>query len=343
MPEFFDLFKKCSEKLKPLFGTSGGDVAILTSSGTGAMEAAVLNFTRRGDEVVVISGGKFGRRFGDVCEVAGLKVRSLEVQPGTPASAEELDKLLAANPGVVAVFSVHCETSTGTINPAPDLCRVAHQHDALFVLDGVSTLGVYPIDFDANGYDVMISASQKAMMTPPGLSFVCVRQGLKPVARRSYYFDLEAAIDGSRRGFSPFTPGIPTVLALLKAIALMEKEGFDQVYRRHELMAKGARAGVGKLGLKVFSKAPTNGVTAVEMPEGLDSEVVRDKLIEVAHIRIAIGQMELKNRLVRIGHMGYCTTDDVVRVIEGLGHALNALGHECDADAAARAAADAMK
>lgn len=340
------LLERCTDGLRRLMGT-GGDVFTLTSSGTGAVEAAVTNFLSAGDEALAVGGGKFGERLGEIARAFGAEVTDLQVEPGSPADPQRVRDALAGA-RCRAVLCAYNETSTGVLHPISEIASAARDAGALIIVDTVSCLGGTPVLMDEWGLDVVAAGSQKCLMLPPGLAFVGVRDEAWPAAERStmpaYYFDLRRARQSLRKGQTPYTPATLLVAALAAALDRIEREGLENVFARHASMAAGVRAAMEAAGLKLLAeqgfRSPT--VTAVRSP--VDSVELVSLVRERHGVLISGGQGALKGRIFRIGHMGMVDEHMIERTLRAVADGLNALGHGCDADemiAAAREAAEA--
>ena len=330
-PEFKEIFLDTRKRLKRLFRTSG-EVLILTSSGTGAMEAAVVNLFKPGDSAVVVVGGKFGERWKELCEVYGVRPVVIEVEWGRSVNPEDIEKAIKENPEVKGVLVQICETSTGTVHDVKGIGKVLKNYpDVLLIADGITAYGVYDIPTDEWGIDVAITGSQKALMTPPGLAVISLNERavkrLEEVETRSYYFNLKKELKNQKKGQTAYTTGTSLVVALNEALKMIEEEGLTNVAKRHELLAKATRAGVEAIGLKLFSERPANGVTAIYAPEGINGQDVVKIAREEFGITIAGGQAHLKGKIFRLSHMGYVDIFDVLTALEVTELALYKLGY----------------
>ncbi len=340
------LLDRCTDGLRRLMGTSG-DVLTLTSSGTGAVEAAITSFLCPGDRVLAIEGGKFGERMGEIARAFGAEVTTLVVPPGHAVDPDEVRAALAST-GFQAVLCVHNETSTGVTQPIADVAAAAYDGGALLITDCVSCLGGVPVRADEWGLDVIAAGSQKCLMLPPGLAFVGVREEVWGLAESAtmpcYYFDLRRARESLHRRQTPWTPATTLIAALAAALDLIEAEGIEAVFARHHAMAEATRAAVVAAGLKLFAQegCRSDTVTAVHAPESVDSVELVRVVRERHNVLISGGQGELKGHIFRIGHMGMVNFAQIERTLQALADGLANLGHECDATAmieAARAAA----
>ncbi len=339
--QFAQLLEMCMEGLKPVFGTES-DVLVLTSSSTGAMEAGIVNFLSPGDAVIAIDTGKFGQRLGAIADAFGAEVTWLKVEPGRAASADVLDAL-CAQVEPEAVLFVQNETSTGVCQDVAALSEVANHHDALVMVDAVSSLGGLPFQMDEWSVDVVMAGSQKALMLPPGLAFVAVSsrawQAAETARMPRYYFDLQAAHQSAARGQTPYTPNVNLIAALAEVISLLQAEGLPAVYRRHQQMGRATRAAVQALGLALFAdpEFASDVVTAVQSPEGLDSTGLVKRVRDDHNILISGGQDELKGKIFRIGHLGCAGIEQIRCTIKAVAASLVEMGYDCAAQAAAEA------
>lgn len=324
-----ELFKRVKEKVKPVFGTKE-DVIILTGSGTSGLEAAIVNTTDAGDEVLVIVTGNFGERFAQICETYQLNVHRLEVEWGEAANPNDVKEYLQNHNHIKAVFATSCETSTGVLNPIEDISKAVREvSDALVVVDGVSSVGGAETCMDDWGVDVFVTGSQKAMMLPPGLCFIAASErawdAINANGRPRFYLDLRRYAKDP----APFTPALSLLRGLEEAMDLIEEEGLDHVYERHMTMMQMTRAAAKALGLKLLTtdKDASPTVTTI-MPEDFEGDALRKQLKKEFDLDLAGGQKILKGKVIRIGHMGYATPADVLQVISLLETGLQRIGKD---------------
>jgi len=328
--EFKEIFRRVSENLKYVFQTQQ-DVLTLTSSGTGAMEAAVSNLLSAGDSALYVNAGRFGERWGKILERFGITAIEVKNEWGKTLHPEQIEGQLIRNPHAKAIFLTHSETSTGT---AIDLKRIAqtirHHSDALVVVDGISSVGALELRMDEWGLDCVLTGSQKGLMLPPGLSFIALSDRSWEAAGKShlpkFYFDLEKARKDLASGQTPWTPAISLVLGLDVALEMVKREGIENAWARHARLAAALRKGCEAVGFGVFSEYPSNSVTALRMPGGVDAEEFRKVLRTNYGIIIAGGQDFLKGKIVRVAHLGYFDELDIVTVVDAMGKALR----ECE-------------
>ena len=343
-PAFDALFARILERLPRVFGTRN-DVIVFTSSGTGAMESAVANLVAPGQPMLACAGGKFGERWIELGEAYGAEVVRYEPEWGARLDAAEVERLLSAHPGIEVVYATLSETSTGVVHDVRALAEAARGHGAMLVVDGISGVGAAELRQDEWGIDVVVAGSQKALMSPPGLSFVSASQraldaaGQRPGGR--YYFDWNRSIAEQRKDSpaTPFTPAVTLLRALDVALELIEEEGLEAIMARHDLLARAARAGARGLGLELFGDPDERStvVTAVELPDSIDGAKV-PKLLRERGITANGGQGQLKGRIIRIAHCGYFGAFDVITILAGLELALNELGADVELGAGVAAA-----
>ena len=341
-PEYEALFVEVRAGLKRLFQTAQ-DVIPFTSSGTGAMEAAVVNTLSPGDTVLVLRAGKFAERWEEICLAYGVRAIALSAPFGETVPADRFAEALARHPETKAVLMQHSESSTGVLHDVKGLAAVTRPTNAILIVDAVSSLGIADLPMDAWGVDLVVAGSQKGLMLPPGLSFCALSDKAWDHVKASrlprYYFDLTAEWKAVSKNEAHFTPAVSIVVGLREVLRMIEAEGLQQVLKRHERLARATRSGVEALGLELFAKAtPSPALTAVVAPPGLDSEQVLATYSTAHNITIAGGQGEMKGRVFRLGHMGYVGDFDVLTALAALEQVLHELGQPVDFGAAVRAA-----
>ena len=336
-PAFVPVYARALASLKLVFQTSS-DVLLFASSGSGAMESAVANLVHPGEPALVASCGKFGERWADLCDAYGAETIHWQTEWGLKVDPAELDRRLAANKGVELVFVTASETSTGVVNDIRELTAVAHRHGALIAVDAVSAMGAVPLPQDEWEVDVVVSGSQKALMSPPGLGFASPNEAAleraASVAGRRHYFDWGPAVAGQRKDppDSPFTPAVGLVQALDVALGLIEREGLEAVYERHRILGRATREAARALDLDLLGEADENAnvVTAIKLPDTIDGAAVPKVMRDRFGVTIAGGQGRLKGRIARIAHCGYFGAFDIVVTIAALEMTLRQLGHEVE-------------
>jgi aspartate aminotransferase-like enzyme len=340
--KFRDILAAVTDDLKYIFGTQN-DVFVLTSSGTGAMEASVTNLLAPGEKALCVRGGKFGERWGELCECFGAEVIPIDPEWGDPATPEQIAAALEEHPDIAAVYVTLTETSTGVVTDVEAIGKIVADTKACLVVDGISAIGAVPLKADSWGVDMLVVGSQKALLLPPGLAFISVSPKawarVEAAPRRAYYFDLlKARKTQQAKGDTPFTPANTLVAALGKSLQRIREEGIENVWGRHAAIAESVRAAAKAIGLKLLASAPANSVTALVMPEGIDAEDVRSKLREGFGISVAGGQAQLKGKIIRVGHIGYIDALDTLGAIAALEMVLADLGADVQLGAGVAAA-----
>jgi aspartate aminotransferase-like enzyme len=345
-PAFVEVYGRCLERLKHVFGTQN-DVLVFSSSGSGGMESAAANLVRPGEPALVARCGKFGERWKELCDAFGAEVVDLDVEWGRKVEPEELDRALSQREGVEVVFTTLSETSTGVVNDVQALTEVAHRHGALIAVDAVSGLAAVPCPQDDWGVDVVVAGSQKALMCPPGLGFASPNEAALARAAGGagagrYYFDWQRTVEGQRKDppDSPFTPAVSLFLGLDVALRLIEEEGLENVLARHALLGRATREAAKALDLELFGPDDdgANVVTAIRVPDGVDGGRVPKLMRDKYGITIAGGQSRLKGKIVRIAHCGYFGAFDILTTVSGLEMTLSELGHDFELGAGVAAA-----
>jgi len=341
-PQFQAILKEATEGLKYVFQTQS-DVFILTSSGTGAMEAAVVNLLSAQDTAITVEGGKFGERWTELCTNYGIKAEVIKVEWGKAVDPGEIEKRLKANPNIKAVFTTLCETSTGVVNDIETIGKVVSKYKAALVVDAISGLGAINLKTDAWGVDMCVSGSQKGFMLPPGLAFISVSEkawGAIAVSNSPrYYFDLKAAKQAIQSVDTPFTPAISLIIALVEVLKMMRQDGLENIFKRHRIMACATKAAIQALGLELFAPtAASDVVTAVKVPLGIDGEKIVKTMRDVYGVTIAGGQAELKGKVFRLAHMGFIEEFDIIAGVSCLEKVLAQMGYKFQLGAGVSAA-----
>ena len=312
-PGYREIAKVVNKDLKALFKTER-NVYTFAASGTGAMEASVVNTLSKGDRAIVVIGGKFGERFAEICTSYGVKVTAIDIEWGTRPDPTAIEKALKERPETKAVFTQLCETSTATVYDIKTIAQVVGKTSAILIADVISGLGADRFEMDAWGVDIAIGGSQKAFMIPPGLSFCAVSKKAQNLAEKSalpkYYFDFKKYEKLMEKSDSPWTPAITLVIGLGKALSMIKEEGVDNFIARHKSDAEFVKNYIKNLGLSLFSKSPSDAVTAVKVPEGTDAGKIISSLVAKG-VTFAGGQAHLKGKIFRIAHMGGITRKDL--------------------------------
>ncbi|MFM7471625.1 MAG: pyridoxal-phosphate-dependent aminotransferase family protein [Nodosilinea sp.] len=332
--EFSTLMAEVTENLKWLHQTQN-DVLILAASGTGAMEAGIINFLRQGDRVLVGNNGKFGERWGKLARTYGLAVEEITAEWGQPLPPEAFKAALEADidKQIKAVIVTHSETSTGVLNDLETINRYVKAHgDALIIVDAVTSLGACSVPVDEWGLDVVASGSQKGYMIPPGLAFVSVSPkawSAYPTANLPrFYLDLGPYRKDGAKHTTPFTPPVNLFFALQAALKMMRSEGLEAIFARHDRQRRATRAAMAALNLPLFGSdaCASPAITAV-MPDQVDAEQVRSVMKKRFDIALAGGQDHLKGKIFRIGHLGFVCDRDILTAVAALEATLQHLGY----------------
>ena len=325
--EFITMFNSVTEKLKRVFQTQD-DVFLLTCSGTGGLEAAIVNTLSPGDKILAVSCGVFGDRFADIAKQYGANVKHLNFDWGKPVDPEAVDRALRAESDIKAVLVTHNETSTGITNNIAEISSVVKKFDKLLLVDAVSSLGCIDLPVDNWHCDIVITCSQKGWMAPPGLAMVSVSekawQACGNAKMPRYYWDFSKARDYSRKGQTPWTPAVSICYALNASLDLMLNEGLANIFARHARVAQMTRNGIRSLGLSVFAQEShaSNTVTAVSGDDKLDISKLLQVLRDEYDVVIAGGQRKLSGKIFRIAHLGLVGENDIKVVLQALAGAL---------------------
>ena len=325
-PEFAAMLGRVIAGMQPFFGTTS-DVAVISTAGSGGLEAAIVNVLSPGDRVLGVSIGSFGDRFAKIAGIYGADVTKVEAEWGYAAAAEEVLERLRAMPDARAVLLTHNETSTGVMNPIRELAAAirAEAPDTLILVDSVSGLGAVPFEMDAWGVDLVVTGSQKAWMAAPGLAMIAASPrawtAMESATMPRFYLDLRAHRDAHANGQTPFTPAIAVVYQVDEGLRLMAAEGADSIFARHEAAAAAARAGLDALGFTLFAE-PANysrTVTSVHVPDDLDWKAFNAE-VKRRGVVLAGGQGKLTGKIFRLGHLGSVTVEEILGAIGTLEH-----------------------
>lgn len=333
--EFSNMLAEVTENLKWLHQTQS-DVMLLTTSGTGALEAGMINFLSPGDRILVGCNGKFGERWAEVGEAYGLNVERITAEWGQPLDPQAFAEKLAADQEkhIKAVVVTHSETSTGVLNDLEAINRHVKNHDeALIIVDAVTSLGAVNVPMDTLGLDVVGSGSQKGYMIPPGLGIVAVSpkawEAYKTAKLPRYYLDLGKYRKSTAKNTTPFTPPVNLIVALHATLRMMKDEGLEAIFARHQRLMNATRAGIQAMNLPLFADdhCASPAITAVA-PQGIEADQVRTIMKKRFDIALAGGQDHLKNKIFRIGHLGFVSDRDILSAISSLEVTLRELGYE---------------
>ena len=329
-----------TEDLKYVFQTKN-TVLTLTASGTGGMEAAVSSALKPGEKVILLTAGRWGERWRGVLKAMGAEIVAEEVPYGKAVAPGQLADALKAHPDAKAVFATLSETSTGVGHDLKAFGELTVKTDALLIVDAISGLGAMECRTDDWNLDIVVTGSQKALMLPPGLAFVAVSEkawkkiDANPV--RNFYFDLRRYRKSIAESDTPFTPANTLIKAQRASLKRIRAEGIENLWNRHETMATACRAAVAAMGLKLFAERPNNGLTVITVPDGIDGSATLKKLEKTHGYKLADGQDQMKGKIWRLSHMGYCDAFDVLGAIAALELILLESGFDLDPGAGAKA------
>tara|TARA_Y100001936_G_C16088157_1_gene683523 strand:- start:271 stop:1287 length:1017 start_codon:yes stop_codon:yes gene_type:complete len=330
-PEYADMLERMSANLKTVFMTKN-DAYFITSSGTGAMETAIVNTISPGDKILSIIIGVFGERFAEIAEAYGGDVTTLNFDLGQAADLDKVRETLRNMSDVKAVIFTHNESSTGVSNPLEELCQVIHEEsDALILVDAVSSAGGVPIAVDAWGIDVVATASQKSWISPPGISMVTFSkmawEAYDTSTSPKYYLDVKQYEDYLHIGQPPFTPCLPAMFTLDVALQSMVDEGIENVFARHHEIAQHTRDGASALGLELLPdpKFASNTVTAIKLPEDVDGKAFLSNVIKNYNVVLGGGQKSLTGKIFRVGHMGWVEKAHIDEALKAAEETLTAM------------------
>jgi aspartate aminotransferase-like enzyme len=330
-PAFMECLKETQDGLRWLFQTQQ-TVVQLAGSGTIGMEAAVTNFLRQGDKAVIIRGGKFGARWGRIAEAYGVGCVNVDVEWGRSVDPAAVADALDRDPAIRAVYATASETSTGVKHDLEGLAKVVRARpDVILCVDAITAVGVFDVPMDRWGLDVVVLGSQKALMLPPGLAMVAVSEKAWKANARSnlprFYADLARERKSQEKGETHFTPAVTLIVGLQESLRMLKEETLPGVFVRHERLAKATRAAAGGLGLELFAATPSNAVTAIRVPAGVDGTAVVRQMRTRYGITIAGGQDHLKGKIIRVAHIGYFSEFDIITAVSGLEMTLSDLGY----------------
>lgn len=334
--------------LKWLFQTSQ-EVLIFASSGSGAMEGAITNLLSKGDKVIVVNGGKFGERWGKICQAYGVLVDEVKVEWGQAVSPQVIADRLKKGGGYKAVFFQASESSTGVYHPVKEIAALTRGHpETLCVVDAISALGAMNLPMDEWGVDVLVGGSQKAFGLPPGLAFAALSVKAWGHAEKGtlprFYFDFKKENKSLQKNQTAYTPAVSLLIGLAEVLRRFREEGLENLFNRHARLAKAMRAAMQALGLKLYAeKSPVNSLTAVMTPEGVDGQKVYKTLSEKYNMTIAGGQDQAKGKIFRIAHLGYFDDLDVVLAVAAVEWALADQGYRVEFGKGVAAAMEVLR
>lgn len=333
-PSFAKALRENSSGLKKVFQTSK-DVLTFPGSGTGGLEAAIVNLFSPGDKILSVSGGAFGLRFRDIARNFGAHVISLDNDWGGTVDPAQVNAKLKSPDGqnVCAILATHTETSTGVTNDIQALAQVAKEHKILLIVDAVSSLGALNIEMDAWGIDAVVTGSHYGLMLPPGLTFIALsEQAWKRVPAATmprHYWDLHTALESLERGENPYAPAVSLMFGLTESLKMILEEGLANVFQRHQRLGEMMRAGLAELKLDLLPKAEvaSNTVSVVKMPPGFETAILLKILREKHQVMVAGGHGPLKGKIIRIGHVGYVCEGDIAATLHAFRRALKEIGY----------------
>ena len=341
-PEFSKIFSEVRVGLKKLFQTEQ-DVLVLASSGTGAMEAAVVNLLSAGDRVIVVNGGKFGERWTKICQTYGVTVEEIQVEWGESVSVDAVRAALERAPDAKAVLVQASETSTTAVHPVEEIAKLTRKRDSLLIVDGITAVGVFDVPMDRWGIDVLVTGSQKALMLPPGLAFVALSErAWRRVDRPhlpGFYFDLKRERKSQSDETTAYTPAVSLVFGLHSVLGMLEQEGYPNVFARHARLAAATRAAAQALGLTLLApRAPSPAATGFYLPPGIDGGKLTKYLRDKVGVSLAGGQDHLKGKILRVAHIGYFGEFDIITAVAAIEMGLGRFGKQVDLGAGVAAA-----
>ena len=321
--EFEEIFYKATQGLKKVFMTEE-EVLILASSGTGAMDAAICNTLSKGDTALVVNGGKFGERWLKICKAYGVNTIEIKVEWGKAVSPKVIEDALKENKSIKAILIQASETSTGVEHPIEDIAKLTKSRDdIILIVDGITAVGAFPVEFDKWGIDILIGGSQKAFMMPPGLAFIVLSKKAWDFNDKSdlpkFYLDLSQAHKNSLKKTSPWTPAVTLVIGLNAVLEYFEKLGLEKLFERHSILSEATTKGFEAMGLENFAKGCTStALSVIKSPEGIDAGLIIKGLKKKYGMIVAGGQDQAKGKIFRITHMGYVDKADIISVIAGV-------------------------
>ena len=331
-PDFLPVLDAAKNGLKWLYQTKN-DVLIICSTGTGGMVGSVNNFFSPGDKALVINAGNFGERWTKICKAYNLSVEEIKIDWGYAVKPGDVEKALKKDPSIKGVFVQASETSTGVYHDIKALAAIVKKYEnTIFVVDAISALVAHDLKMDEWGIDVLIGGSQKGLMLPPGLAFVGVSEKAWKFSEKStspkFYFNFKKERESLAKNQTSFTSPVTLIIGLNECIKILQKEGLENAFKRHETLAHATREAVKAIGLEMFTKeSPSNSVTAINAPKGLDGQEIYKNLRVKYGITAAGGQGQAKGKIFRIAHLGYADTFDVITAIAGVEMVLKGMGH----------------
>lgn len=331
-PDFLPVLDTAKKGLQWLYQTKN-DVLILCSTGTGGMVGTVNNFFSPGDKALVVNAGNFGERWTKICNAYRLEVNEIKLPWGEAVNPADVESALKKDPAIKGVFVQASETSTGVYHDIESLAAIVKKYDnTLLIVDAISALAAHDLKMDAWGIDVMVGGSQKGLMLPPGLAFVGISEKAWKFAESAkspnFYFNFKKERESLSKNQTNFTSPVTLIIGLNECLKLLQKEGLEEAFERHAILAKASREAFKSIGLELFSRqSHSNSVTAVKSPDGLDGQEIYKNLRVKYGITAAGGQGQAKGKIFRIAHLGYADTFDIITAIAGVEMVLKSMGY----------------
>ena len=345
--DFAGLLGQIRQDLKWIFQTDG-DVLVLTATGTGGMEGAVSNFLAPGEKALVVNGGKFGERWLKICTAYGVKVEEITVEWGSAVDPEDIRRTLSGDPDIRAVLIQASESSTGVAHDTQAIAEIVRSYpNTLMIVDAISALGALDLRVDAWGLDVVVAGSQKAFMLPPGLAFVSVSekawQKAQSTQNAGFYFDVKRERKSQAKDQTAYTTSVSMIVGLAEVFRILKQEGIPQIFERHRLLARATRGAMQAIGLTLFAKdSPSDSLTAVVAPPGVDGQAIYKNLRDHYGITSAGGQDQARGKVFRIAHMGYAGPFDTITAVSAVEMVLKGLGYSVQLGAGVGAAQEIL-
>ncbi|MBI2646266.1 MAG: alanine--glyoxylate aminotransferase family protein [Deltaproteobacteria bacterium] len=319
--DFIAILEEVRKGLKDLIETKQ-EVLLLASSGTGAMEGTIVNLFSPQDKVIVVRAGKFGERWGSISKAFGLTVVPLDIPWGEAPTRTQIEKAFKENPESKGILIQACETSTGVDFPVQEIAAFTRTQNVLLVVDAISYLGVSPFQMDAWGVDVLVSGSQKGLMLPPGLGFVCLNDRAWEQQKKSklprYYFDFTKELKAITQNQTAYTPAVSLIFGLREVLHYFKENGKENVFSKYKAYSDAMREAAQALELELFAKSPSHGLVSIRVPEKIDGQKIVRELRDRHQMTIAGGQDQLKGKILRISCMGYIDALDLISIFAAL-------------------------
>jgi aspartate aminotransferase-like enzyme len=348
--DFVELYTDVVAKTQQVFETQN-DIVALSASGTGAVEAGVVNLVKKGDKVIIPVNGEFSRRLSELIEGQGGNVVKLQSPPGENATFDQVKEAFDNNKDVKAFYVVHNETSTGTmVNYLDKVSDLTSRNDAFYVVDSVSLLGGAPLPVDKWNIDVCMTGAQKAIAAPPGISPISVSAKAKKYMIENppatMYFNLARYFkfyDGEKH--TPFTPALPLLYAYREALSIILEEGLQNVFKRHKVCSDALYSGLSAMGLSPFAKEEDRSISIIALNylDGLEDKTFRSTLADKFKVLVAGGFGDLKGKVFRVGCMGEVSPYHVMRTISAISSTLAMMGYDVDSQAGLKTAEEKLK